>query len=70
MVAGINRMIHSRGGGGWGRGGVGGVLGLKKNALFFKQILSTNSFTKCMKICVENLYLYIGAHGVRVIPLK
>ena len=60
MVAGINRMIHSSGGGG----------GLKKNALFFKQILSTNSLTKCMKICVENLYLYIGAHGVRVIPLK
>ena len=55
---------------GGGGGGKGGVLGLKKNALFFKQILSTNSFTKCMKICVENLYLYIGAHGVRVIPLK
>ena len=57
-------MIHSSGGGGGGR--------LKKNALFFKQILSTNSLTKCMKICVENLYLYlyIGAHGVRVIPLK
>ena len=61
-------MIHSSGGGGGG-GGVG-VLGFKKNAFFFKQILSTNSFTKCMKICVENLYLYIGAHGVRVIPLK
>ena len=64
-------MIHSSGGGGGG-GGCGrvGLLGLKKNALFFKQILSTNSLTKCMKICVENLYLYIGAHGVRVIPLK
>ena len=62
MVAGINRMIHSS-------GGVGGG-GVKKNALFFKQILSTNSLTKCMKICVENLYLYIGAHEVRVIPLK
>ena len=58
MFVGINRMIHLSGG------------GLKKNALFFKQILSTNSLTKCMKICVENLYLYIGAHGVRVIPLK
>ena len=48
--------------------GGGGGGGLKKKALSFKQILSTNSLTKCMKICVENLYLYIGAHGVRVIP--
>ena len=61
MVAGINRMIHSSGGGG------GGV---EEKCLEEKQILSTNSLTKCMKICVENLYLYIGAHGVRVIPLK
>ena len=52
--------------GGWGGGGGG----LKKNALFFKKILNNNSLTKCIKICVENLYLYIGAHGVRVIPLK
>ena len=47
-----------------------GVGGLKKNALFFKQIPSTDSLRKCMKISVENLYSYIGAHGVRVIPLK
>ena len=51
-------MIHPSGA---GRGG---------DALFFKQMLSTYSLRKCMKISVENLYLYIGAHGVRVIPLK
>ena len=58
-------MIHSSGG--WGGGG-----GFKKNALFFKQNIYNNYLKKCMKICVENLYLYlyIGAHGVRVIPLK
>ena len=60
MVVEINRMIHPK----WGGGGV------RKNALFFKQILPTSSLRKGMKISVKNLYLYIGAHGVRFIPLK
>ena len=44
-------MIHPSVCVGWGGGGGGRV------ALFFKQILSTNSLRKCMKISVENLYL-------------
>ena len=32
-----------------------------ENALIFKQILSTNSFKKCMEISLENLYLDVGA---------
>ena len=36
----------------------------------FPLLIPTNSLRKCMKFSVENLYLYIGAHGVRFIPLE
>ena len=32
----------------------------EENALIFYQILSTNSWRKCMEISQENLYLDIG----------
>ena len=34
-------------------------------ALISKQILSTDSFRKCMEISLENLYLDIGAKGLK-----
>ena len=33
-------------------------------ALIGKQILSTNSLSKCMEISLENLYVDIGAYRV------
>ena len=33
----------------------------EKNGLIFNQILSTNSWRKCMEISQEKLYLDIGA---------
>jgi len=33
----------------------------RANALIFYPILSTNSLKKCMEVCVENLFVEVGA---------
>ena len=36
----------------------------RENSLIFYQILSTDSFSKCIKISLENLYVDIGAKRI------
>ena len=42
------------------------ITSVMGNALISKQVLSTNSSRKCMKISLENLYLDIVALRVKV----